>query len=324
MLDRDTIERLLQENLDAKLNSELSTHGYKLDTVHKLFRFISSVFEQISPELIKWKFRVIMPIGNWDFSQKVILNFSRINEVFKSKCALIIVDSNLFLVEPYEIDCSGLDYIYYEYNSPQNESLTIKDKQFQLSEYYDSAVSSIFARPTYKELDEAMDYYNTRYVRNSSCGILSKVWTDETTRREFIQKPEHLMRDSLWQCLQNTLRNHTVKREQVVDATHPVDIKVTWPTINNVALIEVKWLGNSGQTKYRDARANEGAKQLIDYLVASSQEEPDKHFVGYLTVFDGRRGKSIDQYEHIEINFLPDYLSYSNMNYRRLYMAESL
>lgn len=109
---------------------------------------------------------------------------------------------------------SWIDHICYQYNAPQNESLTIKDKQFQLSEYYDSAITSIFAQPTYKELDEAMDYYNTRYVRDSSCAVLSQIWTDEA-KREFVQKPEHFMRDSLWQCLQNILRNHTVKREQI-------------------------------------------------------------------------------------------------------------
>lgn len=164
-------------------------------------------------------------------------------------------------------------------------------------------------------------FYNTRYVRDSSCAVLSQIWTDEA-KREFVQKPEHFMRDSLWQCLQNILRNHTVKREQIVDATHPVDIKVTWPAINNVALIEVKWLGDSGQTQYRDARANEGAKQLIDYLASSVQEEPDKHFVGYLTVFDGRRGKTSNQYERQEINYRSEYSSHPSMNYRRFYMAE--
>lgn len=42
MLDRETVERLLQNNLDAKLNSELSKYGYQLDAAHKLFRFITS------------------------------------------------------------------------------------------------------------------------------------------------------------------------------------------------------------------------------------------------------------------------------------------
>ena len=33
MLDRETVERLLQNNLDAKLNSELSKYGYQLGAV---------------------------------------------------------------------------------------------------------------------------------------------------------------------------------------------------------------------------------------------------------------------------------------------------
>ena len=49
MLDRETVERLLQNNLDAKLNSELSKYGYQLDAAHKLFRFITSIFERTPP-----------------------------------------------------------------------------------------------------------------------------------------------------------------------------------------------------------------------------------------------------------------------------------
>lgn len=323
MLDRKKLEQILTTNLDVKLNNELAKNGYRLDDAHKLFRFVTSVFEQIPPELVTWRFKVIMPVDDWDFSKKKILNFSNFTQNFTSECTLVIVDSNLYFIESYTEDYTDTNHICYIYNAAQNESLTIKGKHFQLSEYYDSAVSSIFARPTYKELEEAMDYYDTRYVRECSCKVLSQIWTD-ATKKEFVQKPEHFMRDSLWQCLQNILRNHTVKREQIVDATHPVDIKVTWPTINNVALIEVKWVGDSGQTQYRDSRANEGAKQLIDYLASSVQEEPDKHFVGYLTVFDGRRGRNSNQYERQEINYNAEFLSYPYMNYKRFYMAECI
>lgn len=321
MLDRETLERLVNTNLEVKLNKELEKHGYQSNAARKLFRFITSIFMNIPPELIIWRFKVLMPVDDWDFSNKTIINLCRISESFTSDCTIVVVDSNLFVIEPYDADYSGIDHICYLYNAPQNESLIIKGKILQLTDYYDTAACSIFARPTYKELDEAMDFYNTRYARECSCAILSQIWTDET-KREFIQKPEHFMRDSLWQCLQNILRNHTVKREQIVDATHPVDIKVTWPTISNVALIEVKWLGDSGATKYRDARANEGAQQLIDYLSSSAQEEPDKHFVGYLTVFDGRRGKSTNQYEKREIRYQLEYLSQPHMNYRRFFMSE--
>ena len=313
----------MKNNLEVKLNKELANGGYRLDDAHKLFRFITCVFEKVPPELITWSFKVIMPIGIWDFSEKKIRNINYLNETFITDCTLVVVEDNLYFVENYEEDYSQKDCICYTYNSSQNETLNVRGKVFQLSEYYDSAMSSIFSRPVYKELDDALDYYNNRYARDSSCMILSQVWTN-TSKREFVKKPEHYMRDSLWQCLQNVLRNHTVKREQVVDATHPVDIKVTWPTMNNVALIEVKWLGDSGKTKYRDLRANEGAMQLIEYIDSSVKEEPDKFFVGYLTVFDGRRGKNINQYELREINYDETYLTHIRMNYRRFYMAENI
>jgi len=321
MLDKEKLEQLMQINLDSKLNIVFEKLGYPLDSAHKLFRFVTRVFEQIPPELVSWKFKVICPIDAWDCSQKTVSTFANLSDSFTSDCTLIMLDDNLYTVESYDYEGLDVAHVCYRYSSPRNESLSIKDCVIQLSEYYDSNVSSIFAQPTYKELDEALDYYNKRYVRDCSCGVLKQIWTDET-KRELQAKPEHFMRDSLWQCLQNILREHTVKREQVVDESHPVDIKVTWPIIKNAALIEVKWLGDSGKTCYRDARANEGAKQLIDYLASSSQEEPDKHFVGYLTVFDARRGKATNQYEMQDINYNAEYLSHPCMNFRRFYMAE--
>ena len=322
MIDKNIMDQLLESNLDLKLNKMFTECGLQLDIAHKLFRFISEIFKHIPPELIFWKFRVIMPVGDWDFSQKVILNLLKINDYFSSECTIVVVDNNLFVVESYNAEFPDYDYICYNYNSPRNETLTVNGLSIQLTNYYDTALCSIFAQATYRELDEAMDYYNSRYVKECSCGVLSQIWKDKN-KRELVQKPERFMRDSLWQYLQNSLRNHTVKREQIVDATHPVDIKVTWPNISNVALIEVKWLGDSGQTKYRDARANEGAQQLIEYLAASALEEPDKNFVGFLTVFDGRRGRICNQYEFQEINYDPEFVSHPYMNYRRFYMAES-
>lgn len=172
--------------------------------------------------------------------------------------------------------------------------------------------------PTNKKLKsiDTLDRGNNYYLQYFD-GRISEVDKDyASTRIVFMLGNKRI------EVVRNFFPDNTVKREQIVDATHPVDIKVTWPAINNVALIEVKWLGDSGQTQYRDARANEGAKQLIDYLASSVQEEPDKHFVGYLTVFDGRRGKTSNQYERQEINYRSEYSSHPSMNYRRFYMAE--
>lgn len=321
MIDREALARLYENNLEALLNSKTAELGYPQDSACKLFRFITAMYRQVPPELITWKFNVVLPIGTWNFDDKVINNIINLSKVFTDTCTIVAVSDTQFIMEAYDSDFSD-ENICYSYYSPLNEKIVVGDKEIRLDQYCESTTSSIFAQPTYKELDEAMDFYYDRFAKTSSCLVLNQAWKDES-KCEFVAKPEHFMRDSLYQCLQAVLRNHSVKREQNVDATHPVDIKVIWPIITNVALIEVKWLGDSGATNYRDARANDGAKQLIDYIASSFDEEPDKHFIGYLTVFDGRRGKNKNQYAMCEINYQPEYFSHPHMKFRRFFMMQA-
>ena len=321
MIDREALARLHENNLEVLLNSKLSDLGYPQDSVYKLFRFITAIYKQLPPELITWKFNVVLPVGNWNFDDKTINNINNLGRVFTEACTILAVSDTQFIIERYDNEFSDA-HIRYSYYSSLNEKIVLGEDEIRLDQYCESTASSIFAQPTYRELDEAMDFYYERFARTSSCLILNQAWED-TSKCEFIAKPEHFMRDSLYQCLQAVLRNHSVKREQNVDATHPVDIKVIWPVITNVALIEVKWLGDSGSTHYRDKRANEGAKQLIDYIASSVEEEPDKHFIGYLTVFDGRRGKNKNQYASKEIKYKPEYLGNPLMKFRRFYMQQA-
>jgi hypothetical protein len=113
------------------------------------------------------------------------------------------------------------------------------------------------------------------------------------------------MRNSLTQFLKHTLRgNVEVRPEQIVNATRPVDIKVTWFMSNRLALIEIKWIGASkgkkGKlTKRFDGRAREGASQLADYLDANGVQAPAHESRGYLVVLDGRRGTLKSSTTHI-------------------------
>ncbi len=127
------------------------------------------------------------------------------------------------------------------------------------------------------------------------CKILSRIWADES-RLFLLAKPEATMRDSLTQHLMGTLRGDVeVRPEQVVDETRPVDIKVTWFCVNRLSLIEIKWLGDSKNkdgsvaTRYRDARAKKGAKQLAEYLDANRAHAPAHVTRGILVVLDARR-----------------------------------
>jgi hypothetical protein len=161
-----------------------------------------------------------------------------------------------------------------------------------------SGFPSVFGLPTFVELQDALSCYGRRLARRSGCYVLQACWFDDQ-HHLLKNKPETTMRQSLAQHLRSSLRAHEiveVREEQNVDETHPVDIKVTWSLTNRLALIEIKWLGDSVNaegaaisTQYREARANEGSRQLADYLDRNKSRAPEHVTRGYLVVFDARR-----------------------------------
>jgi hypothetical protein len=184
------------------------------------------------------------------------------------------------------------------------------------------AHASVFARPTFSSLREALLDYKVRTARMSTCPLLSESWFD--TKRLFLRrKPEVEMRRSLHEHLRIVLRDAEVRPEQNVDETHPIDIKVTWQFTTRLALIEIKWLGQSREadklaTGYSEGRAREGAKQLSDYLDSNKSSAPHLVSRGYLVVIDARRRNLREDttalttsdgfhYEHAEIAYDPKY-----------------
>ncbi len=157
--------------------------------------------------------------------------------------------------------------------------------------------TTYFALETYKDLDIALEDYGTKVALESvGCRNLSDAWFDLNNRIFFKPGPEHLMRDSLTTFLKARLRNAEIRPEQVVDKSHPVDIKVTWSFASHLALIEIKWLGKSLEalgkrfTKiYSKGRGQQGADQLKDYLDSNAVHATEKITRGYLVIFDARR-----------------------------------
>lgn len=153
---------------------------------------------------------------------------------------------------------------------------------------------SVYAIPTFRALEDALQDYYFKFVRYCGCRILATVWMSGA-RLVLKNRPERTMRRSLAQFLQVALRGGAIVREeQNVDESHPVDIRVTWQLATRTALIEIKWLGdaltrNGVLLPYRDARANEGAQQLVGYLEAEVVQIPTQYRTGYLVVYDGRR-----------------------------------
>jgi hypothetical protein len=183
--------------------------------------------------------------------------------------------------------------------------------------------ASVFTIPTFDDLKLALSEYRDKQARRTSCSILAEVWKGQK-RILFRSGPEPTMRNSLVQFLKACLRGDVeVRPEQVVDESHPVDIKVTWFMSNRLALIEIKWLGASKTNpsrllSYSDSRAREGARQLANYLDRNASQAPQQVTRGYLVVFDGRRARVRPStrrinhangfwYEHSEIVFEPKY-----------------
>jgi hypothetical protein len=182
---------------------------------------------------------------------------------------------------------------------------------------------SVFAVPTFDNLKTALEEYRSKQARKSSCKILATSWKNPS-RIFFKNAPESTMRDSLTQFLKICLRGDVeVRPEQIVDESHPADIKVTWFMSNRLAFIEIKWLGAAKTsattlTRYSEGRARAGAKQLADYLDGNAVQAPKQQTRGYLIVLDGRRARikpstrKINygngfKYENKEIRYSPEY-----------------
>lgn len=184
---------------------------------------------------------------------------------------------------------------------------------------------SYFARKTYKSLEDALIYYRD----NMALDAKGKALKDSLrhNRLFFKNAPESLLQEALCEYLISSLRDQaTVKREETVDESHPVDLRITFKSTNHMALIEIKWLGRSinesetGFTAIHDVkRAKDGAKQLVDYIDSNTESFPSNATAGYLVVYDLRRNKNTnpsnnkllrkdaDFYRFKELDLKPDY-----------------
>ena len=210
------------------------------------------------------------------------------------------------------------------WHSAGEEKFLIAEEEFPLERIFGASRQSFFSRPSYANLEDALAYYRAPVVRRSDCPILETIWYD--CNRLFLKaQPEDRIQESLLNFLRIALRSDAeVMREQNVDLSHPVDIRVRFHYTNRVALIEVKWLGKSKTpegdlaTQYYQGRAIEGASQLAGYLDSFRHSSPFSAVQGYLVILDARRrGLSADttnvsteegmHYEDREISFSPQY-----------------
>lgn len=226
-------------------------------------------------------------------------------------------------VDPASLSSEAIVYLYRD----RSEQIFISGETFTIRNPSPAAMVSIFARPTFSSLDAALTRYATEVVNKTVCFILGHevdgIWADDN--RLFLRsKPEEVMRRSLHQYLRDAFPDAEVRPEQIVDESHPVDIKVTWADTTHRAIIEIKWIGDSidGEgritTPYRDARARKGAQQLSEYLDGDAETAARLRTRGYLVVIDARRRGLVEgqvtisvtdglHYRDREIVYDPDY-----------------
>ncbi|WP_148061616.1 hypothetical protein [Cellulomonas sp. PhB143] len=183
-------------------------------------------------------------------------------------------------------------HLIYRYVHRQVEEIVIDGVSWVVN---DSPWDCGMATPTFSSLESALEQYVRQNRIPEQCGHLAAMWGDDA-RISLGEKPEHLMRRSLHLALIYALSDATVRPEQNQSETKPVDLEVTWWSDRRAAIVEIKWLGASGQrdeshfkTKYSQSRAVEGMRQLAEYLDLRDSTTSDIPVMGYLFVFDARR-----------------------------------
>lgn len=252
------------------------------------------------------------------------MKMDNIHSVLTKSLVLNFVDEDtLNVVQDDKFDPSALSektFVYsWNANVKKADQFYVKGELCDFSDEDTPSEGSFFAVKTYNDLDDALRDYRDNIAISCKGKTLAESMTD--SRLFFYPAPENKLQEALEEYLEYRLRNCTVKREHNVDDSHPVDIIVTWQGTNHIALIEIKWLGKSLNDKggigadYADSRAEEGAKQLVDYIDNNSDSYPHHVTVGYLAVFDLRRKANnnpkaekilrtnADHYRNREINY---------------------
>lgn len=324
----DFLKGIVRDHCFIMIREDYGSEGFKrltllTDTIIKIYRHLN--FSSFSRIIIYSALEKAYFLESLPNSNPVQYNtFQNLSQLSGNQLTIEVRENlDLYVSSEFipDINIIKPNAIIYQWENFE-EVILGKTEQRPLRKH--PYADSYFAISTYKNLEVALEDYKVRFARVSNCHYLKDVWFNND-RIYFKAGPENLIRDSLHYFLYSQLRDAEVRPEQNMDASHPVDIKITWTFTNRLAVIEIKWLGRSlnqsGDSltqNYTQARAVSGAEQLKDYLNSNKSFAPDKITIGYLVVFDGRRRKTdpivdniskdnADYYVNREIKYNPDY-----------------
>jgi hypothetical protein len=329
-LNLQEMKRIAQDSYAVAVDRAFHVSGGV--ALRELLEFLLELYTHIAPENISGTLYIVRRVSDAEGaagpsyvenqSPATHNTIDRVPNTLYGKVVIEVGDRAFHVWQDPEFDESRASEsgIVYRY-SDRRESFIIKRNLHPVRNPA-PIHASVFSRPTFSSLREALLDYRDRMVRTSFCYLFRSVWQDD--RRLFLKpRPEWLMRRSLHQFLMTALRDAEVRPEQVVDESHPIDLKVTWTFTTRDALIEIKWLGKSRVGRritadHTEVRARQGAKQLAEYLDSNRQAAAHRFARGYLVIIDARRRnlkptttqlsrRDGMYYERKEITYHPEY-----------------
>jgi hypothetical protein len=296
---KDAMQNIVREHFVVQVSDDLGDEG--LTNLRKFLPKIKAVYSAIDYESISGSLTIFKKLTDEiALPSQQCYRISEPAELAMHNEGVLTIqvlqnDELLVIKEEIDLEQVSQGAIAYRYTPTAGERFWVDAEEAQVPSM--SGYPLLFATPSFRDLSEALDHYNSHIARPSECAILSALWREEG-RVMWKPAPEASMQRSLYFYLKCTLRDGhpDIRQETTVDEKNPVDLEVQWSGSNRIAIIEVKWLGKSGTlnppkigNEHAAKRAKEGLAQLADYLDRSRSRAPFKDRRGYLVIFDARR-----------------------------------
>jgi hypothetical protein len=324
-IDMDALRSLVEQAYVKVVHDAFGEPGTR--ALRPLLLGIRNIYTRVEPEHLTASLVVFSPLDPMETllprnEASEFTDVASLPDAVRGPCIVEVAANGRYYVW---LGVTGTDAlseraVVYVYSN-RVEAIRVRDQVCPIPRTV-PAMSSTFAVPAFTLLSDALEHYRVKLAKHCMCGVLAQAWRDER-RLMFVRKPEVMMRRSLDQFLSSVIRGAEVRPEQSVDESHPVDLKVTWDLTRRIALIEIKWIGDSyndgnDPLQWRDARAKDGAQQLAEYLDANRERVPGHVSRGYLVVFDGRRkgltregelsdSGDVSHYANKDVVYDPDY-----------------
>lgn len=319
MTDQKLIDIVRSENYPLKIYNASNNNSGSINAATELIKAITAIYRFIEPSHLNGKVIVYKRIVEDELlcrnTDSLVYNMDELTQINSQTIVIESYKEQLYLWTDNNNTSflNDKDTVFYCYENSV-EYFYVNQQRIEIPHSFNC--SSIYALH-YFYLDSVLEQYKTEKVLMSSCLTFKKCWSDNN-RIFFKPAPEEQMQESLKEFLSSAIRGVEVVREYNLGASKPVDIRVKWTEANKSALIEMKWLGKSKNSNslstYADSRANDGSKQLKQYLDMDNTDTPNIISKAYLVIIDGRRRKTKKEttsinsddglyYENREINF---------------------